>query len=67
VSSIEAGFVAYMRPVEFESLTTPEEFDRGTLSPTYVKPFDVFAKGSETGDWLVRPDSNYEALLKPSS
>lgn len=28
VSSIEAGFVAYMRPVEFESLTTPEERGR---------------------------------------
>ena len=31
-------------------------FDRGSLSPTYVKPFDVFAKGSETGDWLAALD-----------
>jgi hypothetical protein len=28
-------------------------FDRGSLSPTYVKPFEVFAKGAETGDWLA--------------
>jgi len=27
-----------------------------SLSPTYVKPFDVFAKGSETGDWLAALD-----------
>ena len=32
------------------------KFDRGSLSPTYVKPFDVFAKGSETGDWLAALD-----------
>ena len=35
-------------------------FDRGSLSPTYVKPFDVFAKGAETGDWLLRLDSNQQ-------
>ena len=26
-------------------------FDRGTLSPTYSSPFDLFAKGNETGNW----------------
>src|SRR6266851_2863464 len=28
-------------------------FDRGSLGPTYNKPFDLFAKGTETGDWLT--------------
>jgi hypothetical protein len=28
-------------------LVSNSMFDRGSLSPTYVKPFDVFAKGSE--------------------
>ena len=29
-------------------------FDRGSLTPTYNRPFDLFAKGTETGDWLLR-------------
>jgi hypothetical protein len=29
------------------TLVSNSTFDRGSLSPTYVKPFDVFAKGSE--------------------
>jgi hypothetical protein len=37
-----------------KTLVSNSTFDRGSLSPTYVKPFDVFAKGSETGDWLLR-------------
>jgi len=32
-------------------------FDSGSLTPTYVKPFDLFVKGAETGDWLLRLDS----------
>ena len=35
-------------------------FDCGSLAPTYVKPFEVFAKGAETGDWLLRLDSNQQ-------
>jgi hypothetical protein len=35
-------------------------FDRGTLCSTYRKPFDLFAQGSETGDWLLRLDSNQQ-------
>lgn len=26
-------------------------FDRGTLCPTYTKPFDIFADANETGNW----------------
>ena len=31
-------------------------FDRGSLSPTDVKPFDLFASGARTGDWLAALD-----------
>ena len=33
-------------------------FDRGSLCPTYVKPFDVRSKAVETGDWRGGRDSN---------
>ena len=33
-------------------------FDRGSLSPTYSKPFDLFAIGNETGNWRREWDSN---------
>ncbi len=32
-----------------KTLVSNSTFDRGSLSPTYVKPFDEFAKGSEFG------------------
>ena len=35
-------------------------FDRGTLCPTYSKPFDLLVRGNETGDWLLRLDSNQQ-------
>ena len=35
-------------------------FDLGTLSPTYIKSFDLLARGTETGDWLLRLDSNQQ-------
>ena len=41
-----------------KTLVSNSTFDRGSLSPTYVKPFDVFVEGSETGDWLGGRDSN---------
>ena len=45
------------------TLLSNSTFDRGTLTPAYIKPFDVLAKGSETGDWLLTLDSN--PLLAP--
>ena len=33
-------------------------FDRGTLCPTYIKPFDLLSQGRETGNWRGRRDSN---------
>ena len=35
-------------------------FDCGSLTATYVKPFDLFAKGAENGDWLLGLDSNQQ-------
>ncbi len=31
-------------------------FDRGSVCPTYKKPFDLFARASETGEWRGRRD-----------
>jgi site-specific DNA recombinase len=33
-------------------------FDRGSLSPTYTKPFDLFVVGNKNGDWRREWDSN---------
>jgi Recombinase zinc beta ribbon domain len=41
-----------------KTLVSNSTFDRGSLSPTYVKPFDVFAKGSET--WRLAPRAGLE-------
>jgi hypothetical protein len=35
-------------------------FDRGSLCPAYNKPFELFAQGNESGDWLLRLDSNQQ-------
>ncbi len=35
-------------------------FDAGSLTATYVKPFDLFANGAKNGDWLLRLDSNQQ-------
>ena len=43
-----------------KTVVSNSTFDRGSLSPTYIKPFDVFAKGSETGEWLLGLDSNQQ-------
>jgi hypothetical protein len=37
-------------------------FDRGSLCPTYSKPFDLFVKGNKSGDWRRGWDSNPRAL-----
>ena len=33
-------------------------FDRGSVCPTYRKPFDLFARATETGEWRAQQDSN---------
>lgn len=42
-------------------------FDRGSLSPTYSKPFDLFAKGVETGDWLTSLDDFRNWLIREAA
>jgi len=39
-------------------------FDRGSLSPTYSKPFDLLVRGNETGDWLGGRDSNPNTVVR---
>jgi hypothetical protein len=39
-------------------------FDRGTLSPTYTKPFDLLVRGNKTGDWLGGRDSNPDTVVQ---
>ena len=41
-------------------------FDRGTLCPTYRKPFDLFAQASETEDWLTS-QTNFRNWLIPAA
>ena len=41
-----------------ETVLSNCSFDRGTLCPTYTKPFDLFAQANETGDWRRERDSN---------
>jgi hypothetical protein len=41
-------------------------FDRGSVCPTYKKPFDLFVRGNETGEWRGRRDSNPSCPSSPS-
>jgi hypothetical protein len=41
-----------------ETVLSNGTFDRGTLCPTYVKPFDLLVRGNETGCWRRERDSN---------
>jgi hypothetical protein len=41
-----------------ESVLSNCTFDRGSVCPTYKKPFDLFARAAETGEWRGRRDSN---------
>jgi hypothetical protein len=41
-----------------ESMLSNCTFDRGSVSPTYKKPFDLFARATETGEWRAQQDSN---------
>jgi DNA invertase Pin-like site-specific DNA recombinase len=49
-------------PVEqrrvLDSVLSNCTFDRGSVCPTYKKPFDLFARATETGEWRGRRDSN---------
>ena len=47
-----------------KTLLSNRSFDRGTLTPTYIKPFDVFANGAKTGDWLAALDDFRNWLIR---
>jgi hypothetical protein len=38
-------------------------FDRGSLSVSWVKPFDLLARGNENGDWLGVRDALWNWLV----
>jgi site-specific DNA recombinase len=70
---LELAKTAYFRyqqqpPAEkrrlLETLLSNCTFDRGSLCPTYSKPFDLLVRGNETGDWLGDRDSNPDNLLQ---
>jgi hypothetical protein len=42
-------------------------FDRGSLSGTDIKPFDVFANGGKTGDWLAALDDFRNWLIQEAA
>jgi len=48
-------------------VTSNSTFDRGSLSPTYVKPFDVLANGGKTGDWLATLDDFRNWLIREAA
>jgi hypothetical protein len=52
----QAGFLYRTQdPVEqrrlLDTVLSNCTFDRGSLCPTYNKPFDLFVRGNETGNW----------------
>ena len=54
----QAEFLFKMQnPIEqrrlLETVLSNCTFDRGSLCPTYSKPFDLLVRGNQTGDWLL--------------
>jgi hypothetical protein len=56
-----------IRRFSSKTVVSNSTFDRGSLSPTYVKPFDVLAKGSESGDWLAALDDFRNWLIREAA
>ena len=42
-------------------------FDSGSLTATYVKPFDLFAAGANNGDWLAALDDFRNWLIREAA
>jgi len=42
-------------------------FGRGSLAPTCIKPFDVFANGRRTDDWLAALDDFRNWLIREAA
>ena len=60
----QQAYTLYVRqdPIEqrrlLNSLLSNCAFERGSLTPTYTKPFDLLAEGNKTENWLGGRDSN---------
>ena len=56
------------KPVEqrrlLKTLLSNCTFERGSLTPTYNKPFDLLTQGNETGNWLGGRDSNPDTMVQ---
>jgi hypothetical protein len=50
-----------------KTVVSNSTFVRGNLCPTYVKPFDVFANGGKTGDWLAALDDFRNWLIREAA
>jgi hypothetical protein len=50
-----------------KTIVSNSTFDRGSLSATYIKPFDVFANGDKTGDWLAALDDFRNWLIREAA
>jgi site-specific DNA recombinase len=48
-------------------LVSNSTFDRGSLSVSYIKPFDLLVDGNESGDWLGGRDSNPDNVVQSRS
>ena len=47
-----------------KTVVSNSTFDGGNLCPTYVKPFDLFANGGKTGDWLAALNDFRNSLIR---
>ena len=68
----QAGFLYRMQnPAEqrrlLETVLSNCTFDRGSLCPTYSRPFDLFVAGNKSGNWRRGWDSHHPRLLKPKN
>ena len=50
-----------------KTIVSNSTFDSGSLSSSYIKPFDVFANGGKTGDWLAALDDFRNWLIREAA
>jgi hypothetical protein len=50
-----------------KTVVSNSTFDRGSLSLTYIKPFDVLANGGKTGGWLAALDDFRNWLIRSAA
>jgi hypothetical protein len=50
-----------------KTVVSNSTFDRGSPAPTCTKPFDVFANGSRTEEWLAALDDFRNWLIREAA